>query len=206
MNNICGLKESKHLYSGKRYLSEEIKSAILYANKQHAGQIRKSLDKEPVIIHCLHVGDTLAKVKSTPATIIAGILHDTVEDTNTTKSDLRKLFGEKVSNLVNDVTEQDVNAEWLKKCRDYIEHLKSAPREALCISAADKIDNMSSITDSISRKYNIFENMVGTPKMQLKKFREVYKVIKGKIPQELEKIYITTMRSLIKTLKQFRYL
>ena len=72
----------------------------------------------------------------------------------------------------------------------------------MCISAADKIDNMRSITDNLMQGYNIFKNMQGTPEMQLNKFTEVYKVIKDKVPVKLQSLYEETLENFVKILHQ----
>ena len=205
MNSYCSL-QANNLTGNSFYNKSNLHRAINYADVQHAGQIRKSLDKEPFITHCLNVGNILAKTHSSENAIVAGILHDTIEDTTVTKNDLIKVFGQKIAELVDFVTEHNPSDDWMERCKDYIDNLKKAPQEALCVSAADKIDNMNSMADSISREYNIFKNMQGTPEMQLKKFTGVLEVIKGKIPKDLETMYIASLENFIKTLSKFKYL
>ena len=97
------------------------------------------------------------------STVAAGILHDTVEDTIVTNKKLVKTFGNKVASLVDCVTEKCNLTDWMERCNAYLAKLKQSPVDAMCISAADKIDNMRSITENVSQGYNIFQNMVGTP-------------------------------------------
>ena len=192
-----------YLYS-KRYNTPRVMESIEYANLCHMGQVRKSLDKEPFITHCLNVGNLLSRAKCSEDTVIAGILHDTIEDTFVNKQILEEKFGKKVAELVNHVTEQDKSKSWIERCREYIEHLKTAPKEALCISAADKIDNMNSMTDSLSRNYNIFQNMKATPEMHLNKFRTIFEIIHNKIPKNLEHMYQISLEKLISAIKNFK--
>lgn len=81
---------------------EKVKKAYEYAYKMHEGQYRKS--GEPYIIHPLHVAYILAEMDADADTLCAGLLHDVLEDTNTTKEDLINLFGEDVATLVEGVT------------------------------------------------------------------------------------------------------
>lgn len=159
-----------------RIQSTNVRRAIEYAEKYHKGQFRKSMQREPMITHCLNVGDILTKTGSSDSTVIAGILHDTIEDTVVKKQNLVQEFGTKVADLVGCVTESSTTKDWMKRCNLYISKLKKSPVEAMCISAADKIDNMRSISDNLTKGYNIFANMQGTPEMQLKKFTGVYDV------------------------------
>lgn len=80
----------------------EIKKAYQFAKKAHQGQMR--LSGEPLVGHCLAVANALADWKLDTASIAAGLLHDTVEDTDITLDQVRKKFGQEVSRLVDGVT------------------------------------------------------------------------------------------------------
>jgi GTP pyrophosphokinase len=79
-----------------------IKSAYVYSAKVHQGQVRKS--GEPYLIHPLEVAGLLAQLKLDEATIVSGLLHDTVEDTLATTEEIRELFGEEIQAIVDGVT------------------------------------------------------------------------------------------------------
>ena len=81
---------------------EMITLAYEFAKKAHEGQKRAS--GQPYITHCVAVANILSELNVPPAIIIAGLLHDTVEDTNVTLDDLAKEFGEDVAILVDGVT------------------------------------------------------------------------------------------------------
>ena len=81
---------------------ESIKRAYVYSAKVHQGQVRKS--GEPYLIHPLEVAHLLAQLKLDEASIVAGILHDTIEDTLATKEELQQLFGQEVAEIVDGVT------------------------------------------------------------------------------------------------------
>ncbi|MCL4560238.1 MAG: bifunctional (p)ppGpp synthetase/guanosine-3',5'-bis(diphosphate) 3'-pyrophosphohydrolase [Chloroflexi bacterium] len=76
--------------------------AYKFAEQAHTGQTRAS--GEPYITHCLSVAAILAELRVPPAVVIAGLLHDTVEDTPVTMDQIRKEFGEEVARLVDGVT------------------------------------------------------------------------------------------------------
>ena len=91
----------------KEYVRNEqsialILSAYNLAHEKHHGQLRKS--SEPYIQHPIEVAYMLAEYRTSPATIIAGLLHDIVEDTDVTKEDLALKFGTDVANIVDGVT------------------------------------------------------------------------------------------------------
>ena len=76
-----------------------MKRAIIFAAKAHGNQKRKGTDI-PYITHPFAVGMLLQKEKCSEEVIAAGILHDTLEDTETTFEDLTEVFGVHVANLV----------------------------------------------------------------------------------------------------------
>ncbi len=79
-----------------------IKKAYVYSAKVHQGQIRQS--GEPYLIHPLEVAGILAELKLDEASIVTGLLHDTIEDTLATEKELHELFGPEVAQLVDGVT------------------------------------------------------------------------------------------------------
>ena len=81
---------------------EFVLKAYRFAEKAHTGQKRAS--GEPYITHCLEVAAILSDLGVTPTMTVAGLLHDTVEDTETTLKDIQQEFGEDISKLVDGVT------------------------------------------------------------------------------------------------------
>ena len=87
----------------KKYNPDEIeivKKAYNYAANLHSGQTRQS--GEPYISHPLNVAYILAEMHADRDTICAGLLHDTLEDTNTTKEDISHDFNQNIANLVDE--------------------------------------------------------------------------------------------------------
>ena len=81
---------------------ELIQRAYNFAEKAHSTQKRAS--GEPYITHCVAVASILVDMRVPPAVVAAGLLHDTVEDTEVTLLDIRREFGEEVAKLVDGVT------------------------------------------------------------------------------------------------------
>ena len=88
--------------SGKQYEIDRIQKAYEIACQAHEGQKRRS--GEPYIIHPLAVSIILVGLGMDSDTIVAGLLHDVVEDTPITSEDVKKIFGQDVALLVNGVT------------------------------------------------------------------------------------------------------
>lgn len=81
---------------------DALNRAYVFAMKKHGGQLRTSGD--PYYSHPIEVAGILTKFKLDSASIIAGLLHDTVEDTDTTIEEVRELFGDQVASLVDGLT------------------------------------------------------------------------------------------------------
>jgi GTP pyrophosphokinase len=81
---------------------DTIKKAYVFTAKVHQGQVRRS--GEPYLVHPLGVANIIAKLNLDEASIVAGMLHDTLEDTLTTPEEIEELFGNTVRFLVEGVT------------------------------------------------------------------------------------------------------
>jgi GTP diphosphokinase / guanosine-3',5'-bis(diphosphate) 3'-diphosphatase len=123
--------------------------AASFSAKKHRYQKRKGNDAEPYINHPLEVANLLASVgKITDYEILmAAILHDTVEDTETTGEELTKLFGENVSKMVLEVTD-DKSLAKLERKQLQIEHAPHLSNGAKHVKLADKISNVSDILNN----------------------------------------------------------
>ena len=89
-------------YIHNNHSLEIIQRAYDVANKQHEGQFRKSGD--PYVQHPLEVAYILTTLNTGPNTIAAGLLHDVLEDTDITKTELANAFNEDIANIVDGVT------------------------------------------------------------------------------------------------------
>jgi len=121
---------------------DKIEYAIYFATKAHEGQKKKSEDVA-VIIHPFSVGMILKNFGCDDDVVIAGILHDTVEDTEVTYEKIEKEFGAYVSKLVKEASEDDKTLSWEDRKRHTIEFSKTISYEAKLIVAADKVNNLS---------------------------------------------------------------
>ncbi len=81
---------------------ELVKRAYVFSAKVHQGQIR--LSGEPYLIHPLEVAHILTQLKLDELTVTTGLLHDTLEDTHTTKEETERLFGSEITSLVDGLT------------------------------------------------------------------------------------------------------
>lgn len=125
-----------------------VKKAYTYAYNLHKGQFRNS--GEPYISHPLAVFYILLEMKADRDTLCAGLLHDTIEDTNITKKDIAQLFNENVANLVDGVTKlkrmnfSSKQAQNLANTRKIITSINNDVR-IIIIKLADRLHNMRTL-------------------------------------------------------------
>ncbi len=118
-----------------------INKAIIFATNAHEGQLRK-VSQSPFIIHPLAVGCLLADVGEAEEVVVAGILHDTVEDTEVSLEQIGELFGDSVMQLVDGCSENKTLS-WKERKTNTIEFLETASEQVCIITCADKIHNLS---------------------------------------------------------------
>jgi (p)ppGpp synthase/HD superfamily hydrolase len=124
--------------------------AIEFAVHAHRGHFRKGT-RTPYIFHPLNVGRMLLESGCSVVVVVAGILHDTLEDTPIAFEDIQTRFGEDVANLVYLVSEPDKSDAWENRKKHTLVSLESASEEVLLIALADKLDNIQSIHRALER-------------------------------------------------------
>ena len=130
--------------------SPQIYKAINTAARLHDGQERKG-DDLPYIVHPVSVALILMEHTNDEEVLMAGILHDTIEDTGYTKEQMEEEFGARVTQLVLDVTELPKPLSWQERKDAYLEHLEGAGHEARLICAADKLHNLQSMLAAVEK-------------------------------------------------------
>lgn len=127
--------------------------AIDYATKMHEGQLRKSGD--PYIIHPLHVAALLIQWSLDIDSVIAGVLHDTVEDTSATLEEIEREFGHDIAFLVDGVTKVGRARAGMRNLESYLPQTKDNLTKLLIavgqdvrviiIKLADRLHNMRTL-------------------------------------------------------------
>lgn len=154
-------------------MTNTIQKAIKFATKTHnfyQQQTRKG-KVIPYIVHPLTVGIILALAKAPEDVVVAGILHDTIEDSITEKKVtmdmLTQRFGENVAQLVLSVTEQDKSLSWEERKKEALEHIKHFSHEALLVKSADIISNISELVDDYGRYQDEVFKRFNAPKEKM---------------------------------------
>ena len=95
-----------------------LKKAIDFATKKHEGQMRKS--GEPYITHPLSVAALLVEWGMDTDTVVAGVLHDTLEDTDTTLAEIEEIFSRDIAFLVDGVTKVSKARSGMRDLNSYL--------------------------------------------------------------------------------------
>ena len=127
---------------------ELLRRAYHFSSEAHSSQ--KRVEGSPYIEHPLAVASTLADMKMDVATVAAGLLHDTIEDTSTTVKDIKDLFGEEVAFLVEALTKLS-RIEFMTKEEAHAENFRkmllamSEDIRVILIKFADRLHNMRTL-------------------------------------------------------------
>lgn len=124
--------------------TERLWDAIEFAASQHRGQVRKGTGL-PYLSHPLGVMELLIDAGAPEPVVVAGVLHDVLEDTDATSGDLESRFGADVAKLVMDLSEADKTLSWEDRKRHTIQDLEGVEGHVLLAACADKLHNLLSI-------------------------------------------------------------
>ena len=130
--------------------------AIAFAADKHRNQRRKDKDSSPYINHPIALADVLANEAGIDDqnVLIAAILHDTIEDTETTQEELSRLFGDAITAIVLEVTDNKALPKAERK-RLQIQHAPHASRRAKLVKLADKTCNLRDIASSPPAEWSL---------------------------------------------------
>jgi len=133
-----------------------ITRALDFAARKHVGHRRKGLAAEPYINHLAEVALLLAEATNgeDAELVMAGLLHDCIEDQGVKFEDLAELFGADVAGLVGDVTD-DKSLEKAERKRLQVEHAPHKSDRARMLKIADKISNLHSMSSSPPKEWDV---------------------------------------------------
>ncbi len=124
--------------------------AIIFATRAHSGTYRKGT-KIPYIVHPIEAAAIVATITDDPDMIAAAVLHDVVEDTDTTVEEIRLFFNDHIAKLVEAESEnkrKDLPPQetWMLRKMETLEFLRNeADQEAKILALADKLSNIRAI-------------------------------------------------------------
>jgi (p)ppGpp synthase/HD superfamily hydrolase len=138
----------------------KVEQAIKAAALLHVDQLRKGAIQLPYVTHLMAVMLIVRDYTGDETTLVAALLHDTLEDTDYTLEELKADFGEEVAELVLTLTEPqqtvDHKIPWLEVKKTYASQLRKGKQEAVLIAAADKSHNFRSIVEEYYEDHGRF--------------------------------------------------
>ncbi len=168
-----------------RSYSPTLDRALALAATAHRLQLRKG-SGVPYIAHPAHVAILLIKHGFAEAAVVAAVLHDVVEDTEVTHAQVRQQFGDKVAELVEDVSERKyvggVKLPWVERKKDLIARLEQAGPLAAAVKSADALHNCQSLlADLQARGVAVWRSFRGSPDEQLWYFQTLTAVLRRRL-------------------------
>ncbi len=133
----------------KKYDMNLLDYAIYFATKAHNGQKRKTDKEVDMIFHPYTVAMILQRAGASTNCVIAGVLHDVVEDTKYTLEDIKKEFNEDIAKIIFEVSENK-SLSWKERKIDAINKIKTASLDGKLVECADKINNLECL-------YSVYE-------------------------------------------------
>ncbi|MBT6138409.1 MAG: bifunctional (p)ppGpp synthetase/guanosine-3',5'-bis(diphosphate) 3'-pyrophosphohydrolase, partial [Rhodospirillaceae bacterium] len=127
---------------------DALNRAYVYAMKMHGSQTRASGD--PYFSHPLEVAGILTKMRLDGSTIITSLLHDTIEDTEATLDEIRKLFGDEIARLVDGVTKLtriELQSDRSKQAENFRKLVLAMSEDirVLLVKLSDRLHNMRTL-------------------------------------------------------------
>ena len=182
----------------------KIEQAIKAASLLHQEQLRKGDVPLPYATHLMSVMMIVRDYTNDEDTLVAALLHDTLEDTDYTYEELVDDFGEKVAEIVRAVSEPQSTAldrtPWIEVKKAYAKQLRKGPKEAVLVAAADKIHNFRSVIDEYYDNHNGFLRDFGT---NLDNKLEAYQNIANAINSRLSDGIVHEFNHTFKAYKEF---
>ncbi|MDO8530126.1 MAG: HD domain-containing protein [bacterium] len=183
-------------------LTDKIQRAIIKSSILHQNQTRKD-NPFPFISHPYSVAFILSNYTNDEDIIVAGLLHDVLEDVpDYSDEDMKKEFGEKVYEIVKGVSEKkdpndknpDSVGSWKKRKDGYLDNLKKDGLGAMMVCCADKIHNLSSLMEAYKEQGESLWAKFNAPEdKKIWFYSEVLKILQERldnpIVKELERVY-----------------
>jgi (p)ppGpp synthase/HD superfamily hydrolase len=132
--------------------SSLVRAALEKARADHEGQIRNGSGGMPYVEHPKAVTSLLDEHGYGEEALAAALLHDVVEDSETTVEELRELFGDQVAGMVGSLTDDESIESYRQRKAEHRERVAAAGPEALAIYAADKLTNVRMLCRTYAEK------------------------------------------------------
>ena len=161
-----------------------VRSALAQARSSHAGQIRNGSGGMPYVEHPIRVAGLLDEHGYRDEVLAAALLHDVVEDSETTLDELREQFGAEVAGLVGALTDDEAIDSYRERKAEHRERVAAADGEALAIYGADKLTNVTTLRDAYAAEGDAVRGEFKVPvELKLEIWEEDLGLLREKAPE-----------------------
>ena len=174
--------------------------AVQFSFRAHREQKRKGTDIA-YVSHPMIVGLILARLNADIRTVIAGILHDIIEDTDFNKRDIKDRFGAEVAELVEEVSETDRDLPYKERKERAAAKLYEVSDEAVLIKAADVLSNMIDLKSDLNEEGESAFNIFHADKNE--KIIQIERVVKILISQLKNEELISNLKETFNEIKKY---
>jgi (p)ppGpp synthase/HD superfamily hydrolase len=188
--------------------TQKILKAIKFAAKthNHYQQQKRKGKNIPYISHPMTVGIILALARSNEDVVVAGILHDTIEDSieekKVTSQMIEERFGKEVCDLVVSVTEVDKDMPWKERKGLALSHVEHFSQGSVLVKSADILSNVTEIIDDYERYgMEVFERFRATPEETLTHYEKTIKALISRWP---ESPLLEDLQNLLEKIKEIK--
>lgn len=162
-------------------LSDLIRRALERAAQWHEPQFRKHpSERVPYIVHPVTVAWLLDRARCSETTMVAGLLHDVIEDCGITRETVADEFGEPVADLVSWVTDQPGQT-FDDREADLLERVKAMPLDAVCIKAADATANAWSLIDALKLDPQFWSRFGSSPERKIERNERLFAAVSERL-------------------------
>jgi len=161
-----------------------VRAALEQARTDHEGQVRNGSGGMPYIEHPMRVAALLDEHGFGEEVLAAALLHDVVEDSETTLDELREKFGGEVVGLVGAMTDDESIDDYRQRKAEHRERLAAAPTEAMAIYGADKLTNVRTLAEAYAEEGDAVREEFKVPvELKLEIWEEDLKLLREKTPE-----------------------
>ncbi|HEY6731842.1 MAG TPA: HD domain-containing protein [Solirubrobacterales bacterium] len=160
-----------------------VREALEQARSDHAGQIRNGSGGLPYIEHPIRVAALLDEQGHEEVVLAAALLHDVVEDSETTLDELRERFGDEVAGMVGALTDDESIDSYRERKAEHRERVAAADERALAIYGADKLTNVSTLREAWAEEGEAIRDEFKVPvELKLEIWEEDLGLLREKAP------------------------
>jgi len=161
-----------------------VRTALEQARSDHAGQVRNGSGGMPYVEHPIRVAAILDELGYGDEVLAAALLHDVVEDSETTLDELREKFGGEVAGLVGAMTDDEELGDYRERKAEHRERLAAAPVEALVIYGADKLTNSKTLRAAYAEEGDAVRDEFKVPlELKLEIWEKDLELLREKAPE-----------------------